>query len=189
MHEVLVNRLGGLSPPRIWLVGCFGFNGPSRQYFSLYRAVSQREGERGEKGQMRVKMSKQPPPVPTASAVGSCPTVIQIVGRPGTGRLPSTIAPPDHPCPPRKSVVRLTVRPDMTLDVYRGRKTTTQLFNQKDKTSRPFCAIVGQGPTVLAVGAGGGCLDIFSFTYHFSLLSPPLWETARYRLKYGLKGP
>ena len=31
------------------LVGCFGFNGPLRQYFSLYRAVSQREGEGGEK--------------------------------------------------------------------------------------------------------------------------------------------
>ena len=27
---------------------------------------------------------------------------------------------------PRKSVVRLTDRPDMTLDVYRRRKTTTQ---------------------------------------------------------------
>ena len=32
-----------------WLVD-FGFNGPLRQYFSLYRAVSQREGERGKKG-------------------------------------------------------------------------------------------------------------------------------------------
>ena len=31
------------------LVGCFGFNGPLRQYFSLYRAVSQREGDRGGK--------------------------------------------------------------------------------------------------------------------------------------------
>ena len=39
-------------------------------------------------------MSKQPPPAPTASAVGPCPTAIQIVGRPGTGSLPSTIAPP-----------------------------------------------------------------------------------------------
>ena len=29
---------------------------------------------------------------------------------------------------PRKSVVRLTDRPDMTLDVYRGRKTTIQLL-------------------------------------------------------------
>ena len=29
----------------------------------------------------------------------------------------------------RKSVVRLTDRPDMTLDVYRGRKTTMQQNN------------------------------------------------------------
>ena len=31
---------------------------------------------------------------------------------------------------PRKSVVRLTDRPDMTLDVYRGRKTTIQQQQQ-----------------------------------------------------------
>ena len=49
--------------------------------------------------------------------------------------------------------------------------------------------IVGQGPIALAVGAGGGCLDIFSLIYHFSFLSHSLWETARYRLKYCLKGP
>ena len=42
---------------------------------------------------------------------------------------------------------------------------------------------------VLTVGADGGCLDIFSLIYHFSFLSPSLWETARYRLKYCLKGP
>ena len=48
---------------------------------------------------------------------------------------------------------------------------------------------VGQGPTALAVGAGGGCLDIFTLIYLFSPLSPSLWETARYRLKYCLKGP
>ena len=42
-------------------------------------------------------MSKQPPPAPTANAVGPCPTITQIVGRPGTGSLPRTIAPPDHP--------------------------------------------------------------------------------------------
>ena len=45
----IVGRPGTGSFPRIWLVGCFGFSGPLRQYFSLYRAVSQREGERGEK--------------------------------------------------------------------------------------------------------------------------------------------
>ena len=48
---------------------------------------------------------------------------------------------------------------------------------------------VGQGPTALAVGAGGGCLDIFTLIYSFFPLSPSLWETARYRLKYCLKGP
>ena len=37
---------------------------------------------------------------------------------------------------------------------------------------------VGQGHTALVVGADGGCLDIFSLVYHFSLLSPSLWETA-----------
>ena len=36
---------------------------------------------------MRVKMSKPPPPAPTASAIGPCRTVIKIVGRPGTPRI------------------------------------------------------------------------------------------------------
>ena len=49
--------------------------------------------------------------------------------------------------------------------------------------------IVGQGPIAPAVGAGGGCLDIFFSRLSFSFLSPFLWETARYRLKYCLKGP
>ena len=55
---------------------------------------------------------------------------------------------------------------------------------------RPTIRItLGQGPTALAVGAGGGCLDIFTLIYPFFPLSPSLWETARYRLKYCLKGP
>ena len=55
---------------------------------------------------------------------------------------------------------------------------------------RPIIWItVGQWPTALAVGAGGGCLGIFTFTYPFFPLSPSLWETARYKLKYCLKGP
>ena len=53
-----------------------------------------------------------------------------------------------------------------------------------------ICIRVGQGPTVLVVGAGGGCVDIFSLVYHFfSFRSPSLWEAAQYRLKYCLKGP
>ena len=47
---------------------------------------------------------------------------------------------------------------------------------------------VGQGPSALAIGAGGVCLDIFTFVYPFSPLSCSLWETARYRLKYCLIG-
>ena len=49
--------------------------------------------------------------------------------------------------------------------------------------------IVGQGPIALAVGAGGGCLDILTLLYLFSPLSPSLWETAQYRLKYCFKRP
>ena len=46
---------------------------------------------------------------------------------------------------------------------------------------RPTILItVGQGPTVFG---------IFTLIYPFSSLSPSLWETARYRLKYCLKGP
>ena len=49
--------------------------------------------------------------------------------------------------------------------------------------------VVGQGPTALAVGAGEGCLNIFTLIYTLFPLSPSLCETARYRLKYCLKGP
>ena len=48
--------------------------------------------------------------------------------------------------------------------------------------------IVGQVPISLAVGADGGCLDIFISSV-FSPLSPSLWETTQYSLKYCLKGP
>ena len=38
---------------------------------------------------------------------------------------------------PRESVVRLTDRPDMTLDIYRGRKTTYNNNNRYLKVLRP----------------------------------------------------
>ena len=40
---------------------------------------------------------------------------------------------------PRKSVVRLTDRPDMTLDVYRGRKTTMQQQQQPKHNLMYLC--------------------------------------------------
>ena len=49
--------------------------------------------------------------------------------------------------------------------------------------------IVGQGHITLVVGAGGCCLEIFALLYLFPPLSPSLWETTRYKLKYCLKGP
>ena len=61
-------------------------------------------------------------------------------------------------------------------------------LNLNQPTNQPTTT-VGQGPTALAVGAGGGFVDIFTLIYPFSPLSPSLWETARYRLKYCLKGP
>ena len=47
----------------------------------------------------------------------------------------------------------------------------------------------GQGPIALAVGADGGVFWTFFLSSILSSLSPSLWETARYRLKYCLKGP
>ena len=35
---------------------------------------------------------------------------------------------------------------------------------------------VGLGPTALVVGAGGGCLDIFSLVYHFFSFSLSLGD-------------
>ena len=49
--------------------------------------------------------------------------------------------------------------------------------------------IVGQGPIALAVGAGGGCLDFFFSRLSFLFFLPLSGETARYKLKYCLKGP
>ena len=45
-----------------------------------------------------------------------------------------------------------------------------------------------QGPSALALGAGGGCLQVFFLSSIISLFFLSLWETARYRLTYCLKG-
>ena len=44
---------------------------------------------------------------------------------------------------PRKSVVRLTDRPDMTLDVYRGRKTTIQIQKIVYRSGAILAILVG----------------------------------------------
>ena len=58
-----------------------------------------------------------------------------------------------------------------------------------DIQGRPTILItVGQGPIALAVGAGG-VVWTFLLSSILSPLSPSLWEMARYKLKYCLKGP
>ena len=80
---------------------------------------------------MRVKMSEQPQPAPTASAIGPCPTEIQIVGRPGTRSLPSTIAPLDHPLGP--AFFSLTMMSSHTIhrhtEIYRIHRHTEICFS------------------------------------------------------------
>ena len=60
---------------------------------------------------------------------------------------------------PRKSVVRLTDRPDMTLDVYRGRKTTIQQYNTRAEMEE--------------------CMYYLSFWYLFSVINENILLTAR----------
>ena len=134
-----------------WLVGCFGFNGPLRQYFSLYRAVSQREGERRE----RLDESKNVQTTPTRTYCKrnrSLPYCNQNCRTPQHWKFTQhhrTTRPPPliqegqfsywrkyvHEVLvnrlgslglSRKNVVRLTDCPDMTFDIYGERKTTTQ---------------------------------------------------------------
>ena len=95
---------------------------------------------------------------------------------------------------PRKSVVRLTDRPDMTLDVYRGRKTTIQQQVTPQHATGCFFKTIGfkvwgwcwvlsvpghptdldncrKGANWLAIGADGDGLDIFFSFYLSSFLS------------------
>ena len=74
---------------------------------------------------------------------------------------------------PRKSVVRLTDRPDMTLDVYRGRKTTIQQ-NFQCRGVLLIWIRVGQGATALAVCPGGGLFGHFFLSSVISLFFLPL---------------
>ena len=74
-------------------------------------------------------------------------------------------------------------------EITRGWSGGAMVLGKLLVPGRPTILIlVGQGPIALAVGAGGGSLDILLSSI-FSPLSPSLWETARYRLKYCLKGP
>ena len=64
-----------------------------------------------------------------------------------------------------------------SISVYIGRGGA-MVLGKLPVPGRPTIWItVGQGPTALAVGADGGCLDIFTLIYPFFPISPSLWET------------
>ena len=102
MHEVLVNRLGGLSLPRKSVVR---LTDRPDMTLDVYRG--------------RKTTIQQPSAFSRRAVVSYLRKFVHevLVNRLGGLSLP------------RKSVVRLTDRPDMTLDVYRGRKTTNQSIN------------------------------------------------------------
>ena len=60
----------------------------------------------------------------------------------------------------------------MFFSLYKGWSGGAMVLGKLPVPGRPTVWItVGQGPTALAVGAGGGCLDIFTLIYPFSPLS------------------
>ena len=75
----------------------------------VYIGPSPREREKEERNDRRQKMSKQPPPAPTASAVGPCPTLIQISRTPRHWKFtqPTTTPPLPPPNPPNAYTNRL----------------------------------------------------------------------------------
>ena len=86
--------------------------------------------------------------------------------------------------------MRLIPKPHFRIDIYLfqtdlGWSDGAMVLGKLPVPGRPTNLEYGR-----AVGAGGGCLDIFlSSIISLFFLSNSLWETARYRLKYCLKGP
>ena len=81
-----------------WLVGRLFW--VYRPFETVFQSISGRLPKRGRKRRERIDESKNvqtTPPAPTASAIGPCPTVIQIVGRPGTV-YPTPSHHPTTPC-------------------------------------------------------------------------------------------
>ena len=78
---------------------------------------------------MRVKMSKPPPPAPTASAIGPCPTTIKIVGTPALEVYPGPSHHPTTPCP-TEIHIRRTPRQTTPVRTYSKRNRPLPYYHQ-----------------------------------------------------------
>ena len=76
----------------------------------------------------------------------------------------------------------------MKTEILSQRAVKPKTTNQPVPGRPTILITVGQGPITLAVGAVGVVWTLL-LSPILSSLSPSLWETARYRLKYCLKGP
>ena len=105
-------------------------------------------------------MSKQPRRTYCKHSSRPCPTVIQV------SRTPQHWKFTQH--------LRTTRQP------HGGWSGGAKVLGKLPMPGRPTIWItVGQGPNALALGAGEGGLDIFSFIFPFFPLSSSLWGKAR----------
>ena len=117
MHEVLVNRLGGLSLPRKSVVR---LTDRPDMTLDVYRGRKTTNQQQQQGSWVRYPVWQHTFISPSAFSRRAVVSYWRkyvhevLVSRLGGLSLP------------RKSVVRLTDRPDMTLDVYHGHKTTVQ---------------------------------------------------------------
>ena len=77
-------------------------------------------------------------------------------------------------CPIRSSIRLFDQIDGHTNSPWGGRVVRRCGVNFQCRGVLLICITVGQGPNMLAVGAVGGCLDIFSLNYYLSFLSPSL---------------
>ena len=65
-----------------------------------------------------------------------------------------------------------TTNHHLNLTTWGGRVVRRSWVNFQCRGVLLIWNIVGQGPIMPAVGAGGGCLDIFSLLFNFSFFLP-----------------
>ena len=73
--------------------------------------------------------------------------------------------------------VRFAAKEKIPYHCIRGWSGGAMVLGKLPVPGRPtIWMIVGQGPIALTVGAGGGCLDIFTLLYPFSSVSLSLGD-------------